>query len=353
MRYPALIVNKEKLTKNIEVMQKICDDYPVGFCAVTNGFCANPEIIDIYYEAGVREFADSRIQNLKKIKYPDVTKWLLRLPMLSEVEEVVQNADVSLNSELRTIVALSECAAALDKTHKIILMVDLGDLREGALPKEARRLAETILQCPNIELYGLGANFDSISGLQADAANVGVLADLANDILIRTGIAPPVLSGGGSGSAHLLTRFEVPGFVNNFRFGEVLLFGRETKYHQRIDSMNEDVFRLDMQIVELKNKPRTLSEEFDLNKYDTEIVFDETKHMTRAIVACGHQDAKAVSIKPLDPGIEIVGQSDDHTVLDVTGSEWEYHVGDIIRFSLSYDSLLSLSASEYVYKKCE
>ena len=56
---------------------------------------------------------------------------------------------------------------------------------------------------------------------------------------------------------------------------------------------------------------------------------------------------------PLDPGIKIVGQSDDHMVLDVTGSECEYHVGDVIRFSVFYDSLLSLSTSEYVYKVCE
>ena len=51
--------------------------------------------------------------------------------MISEADKVVEYADISLNSELETIRALSKEALIKGRSHNIILMVDLGDLREG------------------------------------------------------------------------------------------------------------------------------------------------------------------------------------------------------------------------------
>lgn len=56
---------------------------------------------------------------------------MIRIPLLTEKEEIIKYCDISLNSEYKTIKVLNEEAKRQNKTHKIILMVDLGDLREG------------------------------------------------------------------------------------------------------------------------------------------------------------------------------------------------------------------------------
>ena len=51
--------------------------------------------------------------------------------MCCETENVITYADVSVNSEYDTILRLNHYAQIHDKPHKVILMADLGDIREG------------------------------------------------------------------------------------------------------------------------------------------------------------------------------------------------------------------------------
>ena len=74
---------------------------------------------------------------------------LLRIPMLCEVEDVVKYADISMNSELDTLKALNKAAKTLNKVHSVIIMVDLGDLREGYF--EAEDLKENIKEIIKLE----------------------------------------------------------------------------------------------------------------------------------------------------------------------------------------------------------
>ena len=353
MKYPSLITNKTKLTENIGIIQKLCREYPISFCAVTKCFCAIPEIVDVYYKAGVREFADTRIANLRRIGYPDVKRWLLRLPMLSEVDDAVRYADISLNSEVKTVAALSEAAVKLGRKHKIVLMIDVGDLREGVLAEKAVETAGEMLKYEGIEFYGVGVNFNCFGGIIPNAENVAIATNAAREIAEKYNIDIPVFSGGNSGSMHLLTGRTMPPEVNYLRLGEVVFFGRETSYQQLIGNMHEDVFRLEAQIIELQKKPSMPIGEAGLNAFGEKVVFEDKGDMLRAIVACGRQDVDMDKITPHDPKIEVIGQSSDHMIIDVTHSDKKYAVGDIISFSISYGSLLSLSTSEYIYKLYE
>ena len=357
MKYPALVINKKKLTENVKIIQDLCGEFPISFCAVTKCFCAIPEIVDVYYKAGVREFADSRIANLKKINYHDVRKWLIRLPMLSEAEEVVRYADISLNSEVKTVAAISDCALSLGKKHKVILMIDVGDLREGVLAEKAVETAGEMLKHKGIELYGLGVNFNCFGGIIPNAENVSIVTNKAKEIEKQFGIKLPVISGGNSGSMHMLTGRTMPKEVNWLRLGEIILFGRETSYQELIGfnnkNMHEDVFRLDTQIIELQKKPSVPIGEAGLNAFGEAVTFEDKGDMLRVIVGCGRQDVYMDKIEPLDKKIEVIGQSSDHIIIDVTQSDKKYQVGDIISLSISYGSLLSLSTSEYVHKAYE
>jgi predicted amino acid racemase len=353
MKYPALITNKTKLAENINTIQKLCAEMPISFCAVTKCFCAAPEIVDTYYKSGVREFADTRIPNLKRIDYPDARRWLLRLPMLSEVEDVVKYSDISLNSEVKTVAALSEASIKLGKTHKIILMIDVGDLREGVLAEKAVETAGEMLKYKGVEFYGIGVNFNCFGGIIPNQENVAIAVNAAREISEKFGVDIPVISGGNSGSMHLLTGRTMPTEVNYLRLGEVVFFGRETSYQQLIGNMHEDIFRLETQIIELQKKPSMPIGEAGLNAFGEKVTFVDKGDMLRAIVACGRQDVDMDKIKPLDNKAEILGQSSDHMIIDVTHSDKKYEVGDIISFSISYGSLLSLSTSEYVHKVYE
>ncbi|HZH94042.1 MAG TPA: alanine racemase, partial [Tissierellaceae bacterium] len=131
MAYPRITIDTEKLTNNVRAVMKLVAPFNISVAGVTKGFSANPEIAKAYVDGGVNYLADSRLQNLKKLKDLDIPKLMLRLPMVSEADELVRYADVSLNSELETIKALNGAAQKNNKVHDVIIMVDLGDLREG------------------------------------------------------------------------------------------------------------------------------------------------------------------------------------------------------------------------------
>ncbi|MCL2862325.1 MAG: alanine/ornithine racemase family PLP-dependent enzyme [Firmicutes bacterium] len=350
MKYPSLTINKSKLSHNIKIIQDLCTSNGVSFCAVTKVFCANSEVTQIFYDAGIRDFADTRIENLKKINYPSTTKWLLRAPMLCETEDVVKHSDISLNSELSTISALSQKAQKTKKTHKVILMIDMGDLREGIVPKDALNTCGEILKMPNIELYGIGANYNCFGGVIPTQESLNEVVEIAETIEKNFGINLKVISPGNSGSIHFLTSKTMPKRVNNLRIGEVILLGRETSYQQHIEGMFEDVFCFDAQIIELKTKPSMPTGEIGLNAFGEKPTYVDKGDMIRAIIACGRQDVSIDKIIPLDKNIELIGQSSDHTIVDVTNSTTKYKVGDILSFKVSYGSILSLSTSEYVKK---
>ncbi|MCL2406559.1 MAG: alanine/ornithine racemase family PLP-dependent enzyme [Defluviitaleaceae bacterium] len=350
MKYPALIIDLPKLAENIAKIQAVCNPHNINFCAVTKCFCAAPEMVEVYYNAGIREFADTRLSNLDKINYPDITKWLLRLPQLCEADDVVRRVDISLNSEISTVAALSAAAAIAGVTHKVILMIDVGDLREGVLPRDAVKTAAAFFSFDNIELYGIGVNFNCFGGVIPTAGSMAQVADIAGEIERKLGIKLKVISGGNSGSMHLLSSGAMPSTVNNLRLGEVVFFGRETSYQQLVNNMHEDIFRLDVQIIELKTKPSKPIGEIGLNAFGEAVEFDDRGEMLRAIVAAGRQDVDVSKITPLDADVEILGQSSDHMILNLTNCAKNYKIGDIVSFGISYGSLLSLSTSEYINK---
>ncbi len=66
-------------------------------------------------EAGAAGLGDSRVENLATAaprRAVDAPLTLIRSPMLSQVDAVVRHADVSLNTELRVLEALSAAADA-------------------------------------------------------------------------------------------------------------------------------------------------------------------------------------------------------------------------------------------------
>jgi len=349
--YPRLAIDLKKVKNNLDKITQMVKGSGSSLMIVTKGYSADMEIYKLLDESNIDYLADSRIQNLKKYEGTKKGRVLLRLPMNSETDEVVKYADVSLNSELKTIKNLNESAKVQDKIHKILLMIDLGDLREGIFFKnedEINYTVEEILKLENIEIFGLGVNLTCYGAVIPKKDNLSVLVDIARKIEKKYDIKLQMISGGNSSSIYLIGKDELPEGINNLRVGEAFLLGGETAYGQKLEGFYDDSFTLEAEIIELKEKQSVPIGETGVDAFGNKPVYEDRGIIKRAIIAVGRQDVDPDALSPMDEKIDILGASSDHLILDVSKSDNEYHVGGIVNFKLSYSSLLRATTSGYV-----
>ena len=350
MKYPSLVIDKKKLEENTRVVVENCKEYGISVTAVTKCYCANPELAMAQVRGGAKMLADSRVDNLIKLKDIKVPKMLIRIPMISQAKEVVEYSDVSLNSEILVIRALSNEAIKQKKIHKVILMIDLGDLREGCLIEDARALVDLIIEEKGVSLVGLGSNFSCFGGVLADRDNLKFLVDLKNDIEAKHCLKLEYMTAGNSCSYHVMEADELPDEVNHFRIGEIILLGFDEQLQKNVDNTHADVFKLEAEIIELKMKPSKPFGKIGVDAFGQVPHFEDIGIRKRAILGIGRQDIKVEFLYPYDCDAKIIGASSDHMIVDLTDCKREYVVGDIMEFKLAYGALLSASTSEYVSK---
>lgn len=350
MSYPRLVVDLNKIKTNVKTMVGLANNNGMKVAGVTKVFCAGPEIAEAYIDGGVSYLADSRIENLKRLQRFDLPKIMLRLPMISQAKDTVTYADISLNSELDTIKALSKAAKDLNKTHKVILMVDLGDLREGYFHKdELFNVIEEIIKLDGIELTGLGTNLTCYGGVIPNKKILDKLNGFNNEIKEKYNIALDIISGGNSSTVYLLDKDDL-GNINNLRLGESLVFGTESAYGEQMPGTNSDAFTLEVEVIEVKEKPSVPTEEIGRDAFGKVPTFIDRGVRKRILCAVGKQDIDLDTIYPIDETIIVLGGSSDHLILDGTDSEMDYKVGDIIKFNIHYVALLRAMTSEYIEK---
>ena len=159
-----------------------------------------------------------------------------------------------------------------------------------------------------------------------------------------------MVSGGNSSSIYLIGKGELPEGINNLRLGESFLLGNDTAYGEKLPGTVSDTLILEAQIVELKEKPSLPIGEVGVDAFGQKPYYEDRGVIKRAIIAIGKQDTDIDSMEPLDEKIDILGGSSDHIILDVTKSDTEYKVGDVVRFVLGYGGMLKTATSPYVEK---
>ena len=355
MKNPRIVVDRTKLRENISFIVAKLKEHDLTITAVTKVFNAHSQIIALYEEfSDIIYFGDSRIENLMSYSHSKKQKILIRIPMISEVPEVIQYADISFNSELKTIQLLDCEAQKQKKLHKLVLMVDLGYLREGFFEKEELfDCIREVMKLKNIQIYGLAVNLTCYGAIIPSSKNLGNLVAIQEEIKERFDLSLEMISGGNSSSLYLLDSPEdqLPSGINNLRIGESFVLGRETAYGADYQVMHQDVFTLVTEIVEVKQKPSYPIGEIGVDAFGKKPHYVDKGKMLRGIVAIGQQDIALDDITPKDSQIEILGASSDHLLLDLTQSEREYQVGDEIEFSVSYGSVLSTFTSKYIKKE--
>jgi len=159
MSRPFVTIDLEKIEHNARTITRLCGKYGIEVTGVTKVTCGMPQVGKAMLRGGVAAIGESRMENILRLKANGVNApyMLLRIPPLSAVEDIVTSVDISLNSELSVIAALSEAAHRRGLIHKIIIMVDLGDLREGVWPDDLLPMARDIMELPGVRIVGLGA----------------------------------------------------------------------------------------------------------------------------------------------------------------------------------------------------
>ncbi|MEG1894227.1 MAG: alanine/ornithine racemase family PLP-dependent enzyme [Clostridia bacterium] len=352
MNYPLITADLVKLKHNIDKLCALCHANGLTMAAVTKCVCAQPRITELINTTDVDFIADSRILNLAGIM-TDKPRMLIRIPMPGEVQDVVANSEISLNSEIATIRLLGEAAKAQRRRHRIVLMVDMGDLREGVFFGDEAAIIKTaaaVLDFPELELYGVGVNLTCFGGIMPDKTNLGGLIMITERLRERFSIPIPMVSGGNSSTMGMIYAGEVPKGITNLRIGEAYLLGSDTSVGRLMNGYYGDAFTLSAALVEVQRKPSFPIGKAGANAFGEQVAFIDKGEMLRGILALGRQDTNTDGLVPRDKRIDILGGSSDHTILDLTRAS-EYRVGDTVDFTPDYGALLKAYTGRYIQKQ--
>jgi predicted amino acid racemase len=316
---------------------------------VTKGVCGSPEIAAALVESGVTELADSRIANLCRMREAgiDARYLLLRSPKMSEIRQVVDLADVSLNTEMSVVRRLARQAVREGKVHGIIWMVELGDRREGLPESGLPDAVRETLSIPGVEFTGIGTNLACFSGVKPDQSKMEQLSQIAANLQEQIGAEVRVVSAGNSANYQWMVSAADIGRVNHLRIGEAILLGRETLYCTAIPGLHTDAFTLVAEVIECQKKPSNPDGEIAHGAFGHVPQQEDRGRRARTILALGEQDAASSAIQPRIQA-QIVGASSDHLVLD-TGQRI-LEPGSEVSFDLQYEALLRAMTSPYVRK---
>ncbi len=316
---------------------------------VSKATLGDPSVANAMIQGGVKFIADSRVENIQRMKSAGVsTKFVLLRTTLSQAEAVIRDADVSLNTELDTVKELSHYAHLNDKIHEIIVMVELGDLREGILPCDLSQFVKTALDLPNIKVIGIGCNLACYGGIKPNNQKMLELSELTDAIEKQYKIDLEIVSGGNSANHEWYESSRKVDRINNLRIGESILLGCETVNRKVIPGLHTSAFNLIAEVIESKEKPSLPFGEICQDAFGNIPTFVDRGIRQRIIVALGRQDVLISGLKPCED-LEILGSSSDHIVLDSKNRNLK--VGSEVRFNLDYGGLLAAMTSPFVKKQ--
>jgi ornithine racemase len=353
MSGPRVTIDLGKVERNARAVVAACGDRGIGVFGVTKGTCGMPQVARAMLRSGVIGIGESRFENIRRLRHSgiDCPILLLRSPPLSHIEEVIATVDISLNSELATIEELSRVAERMSRIHDIILMIDLGDLREGIWPHDLMPTVEKVLDLPNVRIVGVGTNLTCFGAVLPTEQNMGALVQQARNLEQTFGLQLRYVSGGNSSSLPLLLSGKMPAGINNLRIGEgVLQGGRDTFHDAPWREVEQDAFLLTGELLEVKTKPSVPIGETGVDAFGKRPVFEDKGDRLRGILNIGREDVVVEGLTPVDPGLAVLGASSDHLVVDLTRMTPPPEVGDTLSFHMSYGALLAAMTSEYVEK---
>lgn len=346
---------RHKLKNNAEFLNELFKNKGLEWGVVAKLLCGNEIFLQELINLGFREIHDARISNLKTIKKidPTVQTVYIKPAPIGAIPDIIQYADVSLNTEYETIRLISEEAVKQKKLHKVIIMIEMGELREGVMGENLLDFYSKVFQLPGIAVIGLGTNLNCLTGVMPSSDKLIQLSLYKQLIEARFNRRIRWISGGSSVTIPLMLKGQLPKAINHLRVGETLFFGNNLVTGQRIEGM-EPVFELFTEIIELAEKPKVPIGELGVNVAGDHATINEQDYGQRhyrAIIDIGLLDIDPKYLIPKDPTVKVVGASSDMIVIELNERDHNYKVGDILSFELKYMGALSIMNSNYIDKE--
>jgi ornithine racemase len=346
---PRIEISLSQIQDNARKLSDLYGQKGISLMGVSKAVLGNPSIAEAMIQGGVKFIADSRIENIQRMKNAGLSaQFVLLRTALSQAEAVVEDVDISLNTELDTVKELSYYAHLNSKVHEIIVMVELGDLREGILPCDLSQFVKTTLDLPNIKVVGIGCNLACYGGIKPNNKKMRELSELADAIEKEYKIDLEIVSGGNSANHEWYESAQTVDRINNLRIGESILLGCETVNRKIIPGLHTNAFNLIAEVIESKAKPSLPFGEICQDAFGNVPTFLDRGIRQRIIVALGRQDVLISGLKPCE-GLEILGSSSDHLVLD--SKNHNLKIGSEVRFNLDYGGLLAAMTSPFIKKQ--
>jgi predicted amino acid racemase len=347
-KFPRIVIDRDKLRNNCTQIVRHCEARGIAVAGVIKGAGGLPEIARLYRSCGAAQLATSRLEQMELWRREGIPGpyMLLRVPGLSELPEVARLADYSLQSDATTLDALNSVCAEQGVTHRVIVMADLGDLREGFWDK-----AEMVEVCCHVEqgldhlhLAGVGVNLGCYGAVKPTPENMEQLVDIARAVEARIGRRLEIVSGGATSSYTLVHWGTMPQGINHLRIGETALLAKDLQVDWGISDMDyllRGTMRLEAEIIELRKKPTHPVGETVIDAFGNRPTFVDRGMRLRALAAFGRADVGQVeTLLCREPGMTVIGGSSDHCILDVEDCPRALRVGDVVSFDLSYSHML-------------
>lgn len=348
--------DRKKLETNYAYLKDKLGSADISWAVVTKILCGNKMFLSEVLNLNPQQVCDSRVKNLKAIKQinPTIETVYIKPPPKRSIANIVMFADISFNTQLETIKLLSAEALRQEKIHKVLIMIELGDLREGVLGEQLMHFYEQVFNLAGVRVIGLGANLNCLNGVMPSQDKLIQLSLYKNLLEAKFGRDLSIVSGGSTVTLPLIDQHQLPAEINHFRIGEALFFGVNLFTGKTFEGMYADVFQLHCEIIELTEKPFAPVGELAMNPSGEQATIDQEDYKKtglRCIIDVGLLDLNPKFMKPVDPDVEVLGASSDMIVLELTKGPKDYRVGAFISFTIDYMGVLGLMNSKYIEKE--
>ncbi|WP_462319552.1 alanine racemase, partial [Marinilabilia sp.] len=336
-----ITLDRKRLKDNYNYLNNLFKDHEIEWSIVTKMLCGNKAYLKEVFDLGIKQVCDSRVSNLKAIKSvnPDIETIYIKPPPKRSIPSIVRYADISVNTTFETVKLLSEEAQRQGKVHKILIMVEMGELREGVLREEVVDFYSRVFEMPNIEVFGIGTNLSCLYGVLPNQDKLIQLSLYKQLIENKFNKKIPHVSGGSSVTIPLIHQGLLPEGIDHFRVGETLFLGTNVYDGSQFDFMHNDVIKIYAEIIELFEKPTIPQGEMGQNVEGETFEFDPDKsHETsyRALIDLGLLDIEEKHLEPANDLFDLAGASSDMIVVDLGENNNNLKVGDLLEFKTDY-----------------
>ncbi len=347
-----VFIHLEKIRRNFAFIREICRKSGLQPVWITKGCQAYPGILDLLPEYSLEMIGDVSPGNLERARCVFPGKLMMaQLPDRKRVPRALPCSDVWLVSNPVHAQTIAAAAERQGRQPELVLMVDVGNRREGVMPDRVTATAGAIQAIEGVSLTGLGTSVGCYGGYRAGIADMQRLVAIAQKSEADLNCRFDVLSAGsGTMLLELVSQGQMPERINQLRIGAAVFVGEIPPTRTAIPGLLQDAFILRAEVLETSLKPSIPSCSTGVDAFGKKVVFEDLGLRQLTILNFGLLDVDSYDLTPLTEGLRIVGATSNYTICDTTRCDLLPDIGDTLDFRMAYSSMARAMASGDVTK---